>query len=164
VRISKYPVTDVTAMLTIAMTTAVVTEQIGELLAGWIILAHHYGISRVIAEHIRVVTSRPIIRVSNGDLLAGPWLGDAHLLIAVLIWFSTFSLLAYLSPRLLRLNDRATIEIRSNLHAAFPLAGIVWSVLLFVALTTSRNVSFWFGVAGATILIGAAWLRWGCRD
>jgi hypothetical protein len=99
-----------------------------------------------------------MIRVSNGDSLPGFGFATAHFFIAALIWFSTFGLLAYLAPRFLRFDDRATIEIRGN-SQAYPLAGIVWSALLLVELTTSQNVSFWLGVAGVTILISALWLR-----
>jgi hypothetical protein len=90
-------------------------------------------------------------------MLPGLWLGTAHFFIMGLIWFSTFGLLCYLADRFLTLADRATIEIREN-QVPFPFSGIVWSLLLFVELTTSRNVSFWFAMAGATILISALWL------
>jgi len=120
--------------------------RIASWLSGEIILLHVYGWERVSREHLQMAKLKPLLVVSNGDVL--PNSPFVHYLIGVAIWIPSAVFLVLLAFKLLPQPYYAGWSILSTIVLFFALnmlplkiALISAFVLLAVLLLTARGPS-----------------------
>jgi hypothetical protein len=85
--------------------------RIASWVSGQIILIHAYGWGRVSREHLQMARLKPLLVVSNGDVL--PYSPFVHYIIGVAIWLPSAVLLVVLAFKLLPQPYREAMEGRA---------------------------------------------------
>ena len=114
--------------LVIWLVITLTTLRIASWVSGEILLIHAYGLERVSREHLQLKRLKPLLAVSNGDVL--PTSPGVHYLIGVAIWIPSATLLWALAFKLL------PQPYHEAMKAGHP-AG--WSILLMIFLFFALN-------------------------
>jgi hypothetical protein len=122
--------------------------RIASWVSGQIILIYVYGWGRVSREHLQMARLKPLLVVSNGDVL--PYSPFVHYLIGVAIWMPSAILLLVMAFKLLPLPYH---------HAMKGGAYASWSILSIIFLFFALNMlPLKLALLGAFILLAALFL------
>jgi hypothetical protein len=143
--------------VTIFASVATAGLKIGFLTADALVLHWLYPRTRIATQHLTIVSYKPELRVSNGDILEG--YGFSHFLITAILFLATAALVIPASIRLLPgpLRDRIRRASKSSKHQQ-PLGCLIAPVFLILAVSLSTGQSLLPNLIILTLAITLAWL------
>jgi hypothetical protein len=133
--------------------------KIGNRLADYLILAHIYGRNAVASRGLRIVDSKPNLKISNGDVLHG--YGFTHFLIMAGTFVTVGILLLVVTRSLLPAPLRSELDRLSDRKPDMPTPGLI-PLILFIPLAGALLMmhSLWPNVI---VLAGVVLLAWSPR-
>jgi hypothetical protein len=127
--------------------------RIASWVSGQLILIHVYGWGRVWREHLQMARLKPLLVVSNGDVL--PNSPFVHYLIGVAIWMPSAVLLVVLAFKLLPPPYYEVVKGGTKERSTYAIWSILSAIFLFFAL---NMLAIKLALLSAFILLAALFL------